>query len=196
MSSLEEVYREGTNPRRAALWALVLLVGGFVCAVGFVFAVASLVAGFGLSERISLKVALALAGGALAVSYLACFARATVTGRRWGVAVVGTAVATGGLALFWVGLPAGWTGSVSAVPPTAVAVYAVGLLTVLGSVLAAVVADGGSDASPEVKSSEARSIGGVESAVSTDRERDRVASPATADGGADESDLTFFDDED
>lgn len=193
MSSLEEVYREESKPRRALLWGLALLVGGFVCAVGFVFTTASLVAGFGLSRPVALKVAVALAGGALAVGYLACFARATVTGRRWNVAAVGTVVAVAGLALFWTALPAGWTGDPSAVPTTAVVVYASGLLAVFGAVLAVAAGDE-SDAPTDAAPGETDAIGGVGSAVSADRD-DRAPSSAAADGGSDESDLTFFDGE-
>ena len=204
MSSLEEVYAGNRGYLRTVLWGALLAVGGLLAGVGLVLVTASLVAGFGVSAAVALKVAVTLTGASLLVGYLALLARTPDAADYGSVAGVGGVVAVAGLALFWLTLPAGWTGGLAALPPTAVGVYALGQLTVLGSVLAAGTADElttlDDSARPDT-AFETESIGGVESAVSGERiestvsadrdERPTVAA-RSADGGTEDDDLQFF----
>ena len=204
MSSLEEVYAGTRGRLRTVLWGSLLAVGGLLAGVGLVFVTASLVAGFGVSAAVALKTAVMLTGASLLVGYLALLARTPDAAEYGSVAGVGAVVAVAGLALFWLTLPAGWSGGLTALPPTAVGVYALGLLTVLGTVLAAGAADDltALDDSTRADAYETESIGGVESAVSGERvepttsadrdERPTVAA-RTADGGTEDDDLQFFD---
>lgn len=195
MSSLEEVYAGERARLRTVLWGILLSVGGLLVGVGFVSATASLVAGFGVSEAVALKIAVALAGASLPVGYLALLARTADAGGLGSVAGVGTVVAVAGLALFWLTLPAGWNGELAALPRTAVGVYAVGLLTVLGTVLAAGTADDLTASADRARAGtgfETDSIGGVESAVSRERDESPTVTARSADGGTEDDDLQFF----
>lgn len=195
MSSLEEVYDGNRGCLRAVLWGTLLSVGGLLAGVGFAIVTASLVAGFGVSEALALKVAIALAGASLLVGYLVLFARTSDEAGYGSVASVGTVVAVAGLALFWLTLPSGWHGEIAALPPTAVGAYAVGLLTVLGTALAAGTADDltrPDDGARAGAGFETDSIGGVESAVSPDRDESPTVTTHSADGGTEDDDLQFF----
>lgn len=197
MSSLEEVYRGSRGRLQAVLWGSLLSVGGFVVAVGFVVMTASLVAGFGYPDTVALKVAVTLAGASLLAGCLGLLARTADETGHGSVAGVGTVVAAAGLALFWLTLPAGWTGDLAALPPTAAGVYAVGLLTVVGTLLAAVTAAdataaGDSGRTAAAAGVETESIGGIEAAVSSDRDDSPTVTAPTADGGTEDDDLRFF----
>ena len=201
MSSLEEVYAGNRGRLQSVLWGTLLSVGGLLAGVGFAMVTASLVAGFGVAEATALKVAITLAGASMLVGYLALLAHTTDAAGHASVAAVGTVVAVAGLALFWLTLPVGWNGALGALSPTAVGVYAVGLLTVLGTVLAAGMADDLAtldDRSRAGAGSETGSIGGVEtiggveSAVSPDRDESPTVTARTADGGTEDDDLQFF----
>lgn len=195
MSSLEEVYAGNRGRLRAVLWGTLLSVGGLLVGVGFVLATASLVAGFGVSEAVALKIAITLTGASMLVGYLALLARTPDADDLGSVAGIGAVVAVAGLALFWLTLPAGWSGELAALPPTAVGVYAVGLLIVLGTVIAAGVADdltAPNDGARVDAAFETESIGGVESAVSSGRDESPTVAARSADGGTEDDDLQFF----
>lgn len=181
MSSLEEVY-EGDGRWRAALTAGLFLLG-IVAAVGFVAATTSLVAGFGVSLSSALKFSATLTGVLLSAAF---FALPTPFGRGGRTVVAAGVVLVGaGLALFWTGLPAGWRGDLSTLPRAAFLVYAVGLLAVLRA-----------DFAPEDAGRESPSVVEAVTVADADRRRRRdVPSAPTADGGAEDDDLRFFDDE-
>ena len=93
MSSLEEVYAGNRGRLRTVLWGTLLAVGGLLAGVGLVFVTASLVAGFGVSAAIALKVAVTLTGASLLVGYLALLARTPDAADYGSVAGVGGVVA-------------------------------------------------------------------------------------------------------
>ena len=217
MSSLEEVYDGGSRGWAVARVTL-LLVGSFVAVVGFVAATASLVAGFGLGKASALKVATLLGAVLLLGAFLVPFARGPTTGPSRLLASVGATFAVVGLVLFWTTLPADWTGRLAGLPTLALGTYAVGLLAVFAAGFTRESdADERSADAPDsaVGASDSSSLGGVEGMVtgSTDRtglsDRDRPSnrdglhdrdaispSSAVGDGGADDEDLEFFDEED
>lgn len=211
MSSLEEVYDGGSRWWDVAR-ALFLLLGSLVATVGFVAATASLVAGFGHGKASAIKVAALLGGGLLVVGFLALFARGSMRGRSRTLAVVGVVFAVVGLTLFWTTLPSGWTGHLAELPPIAVGAYAAGLLAVFAAGVAdesvanesATDAEGRGagrriedDAADLGSDAESGSLGGVESVMAASA-RDQDAGPASSavgDGGEDDEDLQFFDDD-
>ena len=223
MSSLEEVYDEGGR-RWTVVRATLLLAVSLVAVVGFVTATASLVAGFGLGTSGSLKVATLLGGALLLGAFLARFVRGPTTGPSRLLASVGTTFGVVGLALFWTTLPAGWTGHVAELPTLAATTYAAGLLAVFAAGFAGeFVVDesgateqsadgrdsavGASDSTAVARDSD--SIGGVEAIVTGPNDPDSSpssrsspsptspspSSSAVGDGGAEEEDLEFFDDD-
>lgn len=219
MSRLEEVYEEGSR-RWAVVRAGLLLVGSAVAVVGFVTATASLVAGFGLGTAGALRVATLLGGALLLGGFVALFRRGPTTARARLFASVGATFAVVGLALFWTTVSADWTGHVTGLPPLAVGTFAVGLLAVLTAGFLAEfdaddrradAPDSGSDATDTTTATDATitgsadatdvpdrdSLGGVETMLtgSSDGSEAR-ASSAVGDGGTDDEDLQFFDDED
>lgn len=206
MSSLEDAYDGGGRGRRAVR-ATLLLGGSLFAAVGFVAATASLVAGFGLGKAGALEVAVLLGGTLLLVGFVVRSIRASSAGRSRALAGVGSAVGVAGLALFWTALPAGWTGNLAELPPAAVTTYATGLLVAFWAGLGAKSADAStqSSAGSDSEFDSATSDGlGVESFLRADADERQSAtgrldgtppSSAVGDGGEDEGDLQFFDDD-
>ncbi|MFC4549617.1 MULTISPECIES: DUF7139 domain-containing protein [Halorussus] len=184
MSSLEEVY-EGDGRWHVALTAGLFLLG-IVAAVGFVAAATSLVAGFGVSLSSALKFSATLTGVLLSAAFLALPTPFGRGGRS--VVAVGVVLVGAGLALFWVGLPAGWRGDLSALPRPALVVYAVGLLAVLQADFA--LGNAGRESPSVVK---AVTVTDADRRRGADARRDGPSAP-TADGGAEDDDLRFFDD--
>jgi hypothetical protein len=199
MSSLEEVYDEGSR-RWAVVRATLLLAGSFVAVVGFVAATASLVAGFGLGKAVALKVATLFGGVLLLGAFLVLFARGPTTGPARLFASVGATFAVVGLVLFWTTLPAGWTGHLAGLPTLALGTYVVGLLAVFAAGFAGEtdVTERSADAlDSDSGASAPDSLGGVETVVTASNDLSGPSpSSAVGDGGADEENLQFFDDED
>jgi uncharacterized membrane protein len=199
MSRLAEVYDEKSS-RWAVVRATLVLVGSLVAVVGFVIATASLVAGFGLEKSSAIKVATLLGGVLLLGGFVVLFGRKSTTAPTRLLASVGATFGVVGLVLFWSALPTGWTGQVGGLPPLAAGTYAAGLLAVFAAKL--VVGDDDEDSSvsaPDSASvvSDADSLDRVETPGSGPNDRDGVSSSAAVgDGGADDDDLQFFDDED
>ena len=179
MSSLEEVY-EGDSRWRAAVTTALVFAASVVAAVGFVAAMASLIAGFGVRTVAALKLAVLLAGVALPLAFFAL-----PTGANRGdrvTAGVGVTLAGTGLALFWTELPSGWYGDPAALPLVAVGAYALGLVVVLWSRTSnREPAEGG----PVARTSTTRDVG---SAANT--------RAVGADGGTEDDELRFFDQDD
>lgn len=179
MSSLEDAY-VGDSRWRAALTTALVFAAGVAAAVGLAAATASLIAGFGVRTTVALKLAASLAGLALPVAF---FALPTGSGRRGRVvAGVGGALVVSGLALFWTSIPAGWHGDPTALPPVAVATYALGLVALLRSDLSS------------QQSTEQPSV--VVSATEHDAGNAGSTRAVGADGGTEDDDLRFFDRDD
>jgi hypothetical protein len=220
MSSLEEVYDEGGR-RWTVVRATLLLAGSLVAVIGFVSATASLVAGFGLGTSGALKVATLLGGALLLGGFLVLFARGPTTGPSRLLASVGTTFGIVGLALFWTTLPVGWTGHVAELPTLAAVTYATGLLTVFAAGFAGefdAVESEATEQSADARNSgvgtsdmpagapDSDSIGSVETMMTDPNDPNSSSSPSTSpsstlpssavgDGGAEEEDLEFFDDD-
>ncbi|WP_115863304.1 DUF7139 domain-containing protein [Halorussus litoreus] len=172
MSSLSDAYDRDSR-ERSVTRALLLLAGSAVAAVGFTVTAASLIAGLGVPAATALEVA-ALLGGALPLAaFLVPRARASAAGGPRSLALAGVAAVAGcaGLALFWVTLPAGWTGDLARLSPVALGTYAAGLVAAFGARLAADAEEsdgGGSRRSGRTRSESASrnsdSLGSVSSA--------------------------------
>lgn len=178
--------RDGRSLWRATALALAVLAVSIFAVVGFIAATASLVAGFGHPKASALRVAVVSGGGLLLAGFLAS-ARPTGAGRRRALAGVGTALAVGGLALFWASLPAGWTGSLAELPPVALGAYAAGLLAVFGGGLVAPGDSGGRGDSGDGEAE--RSEGGPLAAV-------EVPALSRSDGSSDGQDAASAADSD
>jgi ABC-type transport system involved in multi-copper enzyme maturation permease subunit len=195
MSSLEDVY-DGGSRWWAVARAVFLLVGSLVATVGFVAATASLVAGFGLGKAGALKVSSFLGGVLLLGAFLVLFARGATRGRSRTLAVVGAVFGVVGLTLFWTTLPSGWTGHLAALPPIALGAYAAGLLAVFAAEFAGdSTTDGPRADATEASGTETGSFGSVELAATSATERDAGPASAVGDGGENDEDLQFFDDD-
>lgn len=195
MSSLEDVY-DGGSRWWAVARAVFVLVGSFVATVGFVAATASLVAGFGLGKAGALKVSSLLGGGLLLGAFLFLFARGSTRGRSRTLAVVGAVFGVVGLTLFWTTLPSGWTGRLGELPPIALGSFAAGLLAVFAAGFAdESTADGSSVDATDASGTEAESLGGIELVTTAGNERDVGPASAVGDGGENDENLQFFDDD-
>lgn len=129
MSGLQDIF-EGKSRWWAVARSLLLFAGGLVAVVGFVATTASLVAGFGFGKSSAIRMSALLGGGLWFGAFFALFARKTTAERSHMLAMVGVVFAVVGLTLFWMGLPAGWTGRLGGLPPVATGIYGAGLLAV------------------------------------------------------------------
>ncbi|NHN59069.1 MULTISPECIES: hypothetical protein [Halorussus] len=191
MTDLADAYDRDV-PWQAVAWAVLAFGAGLVAAVGVAAATASLVAGFGVGKSRALGLGVVAGGALLLAAFLAPVVRGAATDRSQLLAGVGAVVGGVGLAWFWTGLPAGWTGQVGTLPVGGAGAYAVGLLAAFGAGFAALQAPDARESAADRREADAfASVGSVLAAC----EDDPSESATVGDGGEPDEDLSFFDDE-
>lgn len=215
MSSLSDAYDRDGRARSVA-WAVCLLAGSLVTAVGTVATAASLIVGLGVAEPTAFRVATVLGGAVPLAVFLGPQIVAPAGWRSLTLAAAGALAGVFGLGLFWATYPAGWTGTLTGLPPVVLTTYAAGLVSAFAARLVADDAEG--EQSYRVRGirtrpagEEVSSLGSVvgsnsgadgegdygdtvrvEVSGSTAVGTEQAASPM-GDGGEDDTDVEFFD---